>query len=140
MHKPGLFIPHFWGQFLNDKVVDNGHIVECKKIVLKPGKLLEDDMCWLATYKKMGDQILINKNRRNYITSCSKSCLAPNEAFVILLHQVTELVIVTLFHLTLTVFCDNVSPKLINSYFANIFFILVYSRILHYESRWSKKL
>ena len=117
-------------------------LLSATEIVLKPRKVLEDDMCWLATYKKMGDQILINKNRRSYIyiTSCSNSCLAPNEAFVILLHQVTELLILTLVHLTLTVFCDNVSPKLINSYFANIFFILVYSRILHYESRWSKKL
>ena len=65
---------------------------------------------------------------------------APNEAFVILLYQVTELVIVTLFHLTLTVFCDNEQPKLLNSYFANIFLILAYPRILHCESRCNKKL
>ena len=64
-------------------------LLSATEIVLKPRKVLEDDMCWLATYKKMGDQILINKNCRSYIyiTSCSNSCLAPNEAFVILLHQ-----------------------------------------------------
>ena len=68
-------------------------------------------------------------------------CLAPNEAFVILLHQFTQFVIiVTLFHLTLSLFCGNILPKLVNSYFANTLSLLVYPIILRGESRSNKKL
>ena len=110
--------------------------VELRKIVLNEGESLEDGMCTLGIYKKSEEKLVLNTNHKYYCQIqqqlfCSKRHTCN---FVVTSERGTHYDIVKFDNK----FWENVLPRLEKCYFDNIFPELVYSRILHGQSRWNK--
>lgn len=108
--------------------------MEVKKITVKDDETLNDAMCRKGIYKRVGTELVINKNHQYFYQQqlfCSKRTACH---FIVSDgHQMhTESVAFD------SAFLGEIFPKLKQFYFDCVFPELVYPRILHGATRWNK--